>query len=413
MIASVLLALHQPGGSIVEERAYQAWLETPGGPLEFGLVLERKGEGAWNAFLRNGEERIEVPKVEFDGTELLLDMPHYDSRLRARVVSSEESALRQAGGDTPSDEQLEGNWEKRRSEEETAHLPFFARRPAMTYCYLQGPTEFSGRWSVHFETEKEAAVAVLSQDGTRLSGTFLTVTGDYRYLAGWVGGEEMSLSCFDGAHAFLFKARLKPDGTLAGDFWSGDWHHETWTAKRDDTAQLADPFVLTKWNGTTKLADLAFPDLDGTKRSLGDFAGKATLLVVFGSWCPNCNDEAKLLKELDAKYKERGLRILGLAFELTGEPERDAEQVRIFARRHELALPFFLCGTADKDEATKALALVDRVRAFPTTIFVGADGLPKAIHSGFAGPATGEEHQKLRRDFEARIEALVGAPPVR
>jgi hypothetical protein len=83
--------------------------------------------------------------------------------------------------------------------------------------------------------------------------------------------------------------------------------------------------------------------------------------------------------------------------------------VRIFARRHELTFPFFLCGTADKDEATRALGLVDRVRAFPTTIFVGADGLPKAVHSGFAGPATGAEHEQLVRDFEARIEALLGA----
>lgn len=63
--------------------------------------------------------------------------------------------------------------------------------------------------------------------------------------------------------------------------------------------------------------------------------------------------------------------------------------------------------TADKDEATKALGLVDHVRAFPTTIFVGADGLPRAIHSGFAGPATGEEHAKLVREFEERIEALL------
>lgn len=116
------------------------------------------------------------------------------------------------------------------------------------------------------------------------------------------------------------------------------------------------------------------------------------------------------MRELDAKYGPRGLRILGLAFELTGEPARDSEQVRIFAKRHELALPFFLCGVADKDEATKALSLVDRVRAFPTTVFVGADGLPKAIHSGFAGPATGEEHVKLRHDFEARIEELLAVP---
>jgi thiol-disulfide isomerase/thioredoxin len=145
--------------------------------------------------------------------------------------------------------------------------------------------------------------------------------------------------------------------------------------------------------------------------ALSELAGQATLLVVFGSWCPNCNDEAKLLAELDAKYRARGLRILGLAFELTGEFARDAQQVRIFAERHGLALPFFLCGTADKDEATRALGLLDRVRAFPTTVFVGADGRPRAIHSGFAGPATGEEHLKLRREFEQRIEALLVSAP--
>jgi peroxiredoxin len=252
-----------------------------------------------------------------------------------------------------------------------------------------------------------AVFTELPENGLR--GTFLTATGDYRYLSGFHWEGQLSLSCFDGAHAFLFDARLQPDGTLAGDFWSGNWHHETWTAKRDDAARLADPFGQTKWNGTTKLADLSFPDLDGKKHSLGDFAGKATLLVVFGSWCPNCNDEAALLKELDVTYRDRGLRILGLAFELTGEFARDAGQVRIFRQRHGLDIPFFLCGTADKDEATKALHLVDHIRAFPTTIFVGADGLPKAIHSGFAGPATGEEHQKLRRDFAARIEVLLGA----
>jgi thiol-disulfide isomerase/thioredoxin len=275
----------------------------------------------------------------------------------------------------------------------------------------RGPQErMVGRWRVDFEGDEQDAVALFASHAMSLRGTFLTGTGDYRYLAGFEANDELTLSCFDGAHAFLFKAQLQPDGSLRGDFWSGNWHHETWTAVRDDAAELADPFAQVRWNGTKRLEDLAFPDLLAKTRKLKAFAGPATLLVVFGSWCPNCNDEAALLKELDATYRERGLRILLLAFELTGDFRRDAEQVRIFQERHGLAeLPAFLCGTADKAEATKALGLVDRVRAFPTTIFVGADGLPKAIHSGFAGPATGEEHQKLRRDFAARIEALL--PP--
>jgi thiol-disulfide isomerase/thioredoxin len=345
----------------------------------------------------NGEERIEVPRVGYDGKELLLDMPHYDSRI---VASSE------AGG-------LRGTWEKRRGRETVARVPFHVdgRGPRdLRTVPSESEPLFTGRWAVDFETDDHPAVAQFFElpEGRAL-GTFLTATGDYRYLDGRRDGDELTLSCFDGAHAFLFNAKLQPDGTLAGDFWSGNWHHETWTAKRDETAALADPFAQTSWNGRTKLADLAFPDLAGTKRSLGEHAGKATLLVVFGSWCPNCNDEAALLRELDAAYRARGLRIQLLAFELTGESARDAEQVRIFQERHGLeALPAFLCGTADKAEATKALGLVDRVRAFPTTLFLGADGLPKAIHSGFAGPATGAAHHELRRDFAARIEALLG-----
>jgi thiol-disulfide isomerase/thioredoxin len=393
MLALLVTAQELAGGTSA------AWLETPGGPLRFGLALERTTEG-WRGFLVNGEERLEVPLVSYDAPTLRLELPHYDSRIVAELE----------GG------HLNGWWEKRRGKESLARLPFHAG--ADRDCLVRdiavdgGGGGVTGRWAVDFESDDQPAVGQFFElpEG-RLLGTFLTATGDYRYLDGERRGDELTLSCFDGAHAFLFKAKLQPDGTLKGDFWSGDWHHETWSAKRDEHAELADPFAQTTWNGRTRLADLAFPDLAGTKRSLADQAGKATLLVVFGSWCPNCNDEAALLKELDARYRARGLAILLLAFELTGEPARDAEQVRIFQRRHGLeALPAFLCGSADKAEATKALGLVDRVRAFPTTVFVGADGLPKAIHSGFAGPATGEEHGKLRRDFEARIEALLPEP---
>ncbi len=397
MIAALVLLAYQDIG----QGTWQASLTTPGGPIHFEISFERDGNRVLHAFLVNGEERIEVPRVELIGGNLLLDMPHYDSRIRAKL-----------GGD-----RFVGAWEKRRSADTVVELPFEAvRRGCDVPSGADMVAPFVGRWRVNFETEADDSVAIFEGSGGKLRGTFLTSTGDYRYLAGWVSLRNlakesfMSLSCFDGAHAFLFEAKPQPDGTLKGDFWSGNWHHETWTAKRDESAELPDSFAQTRWNGTTKLADLRFPDLDGKPRALSEFAGKATLLVVFGSWCPNCNDEAKLLAELDANYRARGLRILGLAFELTGEFARDAKQVRIFAERHGLSIPFFLCGTADKDEATKALGLVDHVRAFPTTIFVGADGLPRAIHSGFAGPATGEEHQKLRREFETRIEALLGPP---
>jgi len=418
-LASALLLLQ----SAPAARLFDAWLETPGGELAFGLELLPAG-GCWTAFLVNGEERIEVPRVACDGAELLLELPHYDSRVRARFVP--ELVRRTSASDGTSREEtlgapracLDGTWEKRRSASASARLVFRAveraAEGAPPPADAAAARAFAGRWAVDFASDDEPAVALFQAVGTagEVRGTVLTTTGDYRYLAGRADAGGLTLSCFDGAHSFLLKARRLADGTLAGDFHSGDWHHETWTAVRDATAELADGFAATRARDV-RLSDLAFPDLDGKTRSLGELGGRATLLVVFGSWCPNCNDEAAFLAELDRRYRDRGLRILGLAFELTGEAERDAGQVRLFAERHGLAIPYFLCGTADKDEATRALGLVDRVRAFPTTVFVGADGRVRAVHSGYAGPATGEEHQRLRRAFVERIEALLAEAPAK
>jgi thiol-disulfide isomerase/thioredoxin len=375
------------------EGTWCASLATPGGPLEFRIDLERRGD-AWAAFLVNGRERIEVPRVWFDGRELLLELPHYDSRIRAELA----------------DGRLAGSWEKRRGPEERAALAF----EAVTPCAGPAPASGScaGRWRADFSDDEQDSVALFESLDGGLAGTFLTPTGDYRYLWGTCGPEGLELSCFDGAHAFLFRARLLEDGSLAGDFWSGDWHHATWRAWRDEEALLADPFGQSRWDERTSLADLGFPDLEGRWRSLAEpgLMGRATLLVVLGSWCPNCHDEARFLSELLAAHGQRGLSILALAFELTGEPERDAGQVRLFAARHELDIPYFLCGTADKELATQALGALDRVRAFPTTVFFGPDGRARAVHTGFAGPATGAEHAALRAEFERRIEQLFSEP---
>jgi len=45
--------------------------------------------------------------------------------------------------------------------------------------------------------------------------------------------------------------------------------------------------------------------------------------------------------------------------------------------------------------------------AYPTTFFIGRDGLVRSIHAGFAAPATGDFNKKLKEDFRAQIEHLL------
>ncbi|MCA9323305.1 MAG: redoxin family protein, partial [Planctomycetes bacterium] len=396
----VLLVLVAPFRAQSEpEGRYVAWLVCPGGELHFGLSFSELN-GRFSASIHNGSEAIGVAAGLMDAGAWRIEFPHYDSAIEFRVLPTGS---------------LEGRWRKQTSGQRFVELPFRARR-AMPETPAQDAELETTRYESRFSSSPdEPAVLELHQrSDNALQGTFLTTTGDYRYLAGRWEGDAFELSCFDGAHAFLFRGRRGDDGGLEGDFWSGDRWHETWTARPSPTAALPDAFSLTRLSGGEDVDVLSFPDLDGRVRGLGDadFAGRARLVVIFGSWCPNCHDLTDYLVELRRRYAGLGLQVVGLAFELTDDPARNARQVRRYLERHAADWPVLLAGPADKARATEALGFLDRIRSYPTTLFCAADGRVQAIHQGFCGPATGPAHEKLRAAFEARIEALLAMPPL-
>ena len=383
----------------VENSYFRCVLDSPGGDLEFWLEIEKGAEA--RGWLINGTERIEIPTVRHSDTELVLDIGHYDSKIEAKSVG----------------EKYIGKWQKTTGDNKQASLGFSAEPKAALPQHIakvDAEHPLTGRWRVQFESEDAAAVGLFEVlDNGLARGTFLTTTGDYRFLAGHYQERQLTLSCFDGGHAFLFKARLvaAQPNRLEGEFWSRDSWHESWTAEPDPTATLPDSFELTRWRGNLTLADMRFPDLDGNSRSLGevDMLGRATLIHVFGSWCPNCHDAGEYIKELQQKYGDRGLKVIGVAFELTSDFDRNVRQVKKYLRRHDVEYPVLIAGESDKAKASEVLTIIDRVRSYPTTLFVNGQGEVVAIHTGFSGPATGEAHQQLRQRFEAILEKLLPA----
>lgn len=369
-------------------------LETPGGALNFILDIVKSDEH-FDAFLVNGPERIPVDMATDGETELVLDMQHFDSQVKLSRGRGEST--------------FSGTWTKRRSADGVAKIACEASR--YQELSVASPSAFLGRWSVQFADSADLAIGEFQRFGEsdEVLGTFLTTTGDYRYLHGAVRNDQLVLSCFDGAHAFLFHATVNGQGALQGDFWSGNWYHDTWTATRNAKAALPDGFVQTLVADANGLAELQFPDANGRVWQLGDkeLQGKATLVEIFGTWCPNCHDEAVLLKDLREKYAARGLKVVGLAFELTGEFERDAAQVKRYAKRFAVDYPILIAGKSDKAEASKQFPILDRIRSYPTTLFLDARGEIRAVYTGFSGPATGDAHVKLRQQFEAVVEKLL------
>lgn len=363
--------------------AWVATLDSPGGPLRFGLELVE--QAGWQATVVNGHERISVPTVEVGDT-LVLGFDHYDSEVRATL-----------DGET-----WTGTWRKRRGDDVWGEMGFSASRGALQV--VGTPVDVGGTWGVTFG-EDDAAIGQIevAADGTA-TGTFNTPTGDYRYLAGSSTEAGLVLQTFDGAHAFLFHADL--DGErLRGTFWSGSHWEEPWTAVRDDGATLPDAMAMTTVTDAEALAALSFPDLSGVPRTIGDFVGPR-IVTLFGSWCPNCHDEAAYLVELKARYGDR-LTVIGLAFELTDDFDRNVAVIRRYQARHGADWPVLVAGSANKEIAAQQFPVVDAVRSYPTAIFLRADGSVAAVHTGFSGPATGDAHTALRADWDRVLAALI------
>jgi hypothetical protein len=394
--------------AVQEPLAVERWrctLDLGGAELPFELELE--GDAA---FVRNGDERLGVSEFRRDAEQLQLSFPHFDSDLRA-TRTEDGSYL--------------GTWRLARRGGRVAELPFraapdarwrFEPIPGLSRSAEQA---VAGRWRVQFESEGSPAVGLFeARAGNQVVGTLLTRTGDHRYLAGDWHGERLRLSCFDGAHAFLYDAVLGEDGRLRGEFRSGDWWREKWTAERDPQVVLPDPFGEVQAGGGSRVDEVLGVRADGREQLLSEAvietqggAPRLTLVQVLGTWCPNCVDETAYLVELHDRYASRGLGLVGLCFEYGPDAERDRAQVQRFAAGRGVPYPLLLAGEADKRGAAATLALTDAVLAFPTTLFVDAQGRITDVHSGYAGPAAGEDHARLRREFEQRIETALAAAP--
>jgi len=362
-------------------------------PMNF---IVSKEENKYKVSLKNIEEKIMLDEITIKGDSVIMIMHIFDTEIRAKVDG----------------ESLTGYYVK--NYEKDFKLPFKATY-GLEHRFVEADTkvtaDFSGKYSVDFvhEGDSTVAVGIFNQAGNQLTGTFLTPTGDYRYLQGNVVDGEMMLSTFDGNHAFVFKAKKQEDGSLAGDFWSGKEWHETWTGIKNDNAALPDAESLTFLKEGYDKIEFSFPDLKGEMVSLNDdrFKSKVVILQIFGTWCPNCMDETKFLSQWHSKNKDRGVEILGLAYEAKDDFDYASGRVKKMKERLSVPYDFVIAGNKDKEQAAKTLPMLNHVLSFPTTIFIGKDGTVKRIHTGFSGPGTRIYYEQFIQRFNETVDELL------
>ncbi|MGH8129719.1 MAG: TlpA family protein disulfide reductase [Steroidobacteraceae bacterium] len=380
---------------------YRGVLSVAGGDLPFGLELAREDDELV-AYLINGPERVRAPNVQLEDDQLRIQMPGYQHRLEARFT----------------DARFEGTVQFLRPRGAIKSVRFVGM-PGQDWRFFPkpdaAPMDFSGRWALTFRGQdgtEHAAIAELTQRGHQVEGTVLRPSGDDRYIAGEARGDTLFLSRFDGGSAFLYLARVRNDGVLAGDFHTGGGAHETFSGRRDPRAKLEDPARITGLKPGIGRLEFTFPDLDGKSQTFPDkrFAGKVVLITIGGSWCPNCHDEAVFLRELLASRRDRGLEVIQLMFEHTPDFASASGAARDFAEKYSIDYPVLIAGTTTDDDVLKKLPQLASFKAYPTLIAIDRKGRVRATHTGFSGPATGSHHEDQNRELAALVDELLDEP---
>lgn len=344
----------------------------------------------------NADEQISVDEITYKNDSVFINMPVFEALLAASINNG----------------RLNGNFivaGKGRT------VPFKAEKKETRFdVTAKAETNITGSWETVFSPniEEDAYIAkgVFKQNGNQVTGTFRTETGDYRFLEGIVNGNDLKLSTFDGAHAFLFTGKIT-DSIINGYFYSGSHWKEPFIAKRNETYELPKANDLTFLKEGYENLAFSFPDANGNQVSLSDtrFKDKVVLVQIMGTWCPNCLDESTYYSQFYKDNKEKGVEIVALAFEYAKTSEKAFTSIKRLQDRIGITYPILLAqtGTTSKEKAQEKLPMLNHVLSYPTTVFIDKKGKVRKIHTGFNGPATGDKFTEFKDDFTAFVGALL------
>jgi thiol-disulfide isomerase/thioredoxin len=366
--------------------------------MPFKLLIEEVGNEQITATVINGAEKIVLDEISRKGDSLHIPMNVFDISLDLLIQKNT----------------LTGSYTKHYEEDYVLPVTFSKGNERFLITdEASNTTDFSGTWEVTFiypeEQDTTKAVGIFEQNGSNVTGTFLTPIGDYRYLAGVAQGKQLKLSTFDGNHAFLFEATIQDDGTLDGDFYSGKEWYESWSAFRNLEAALPSPDSLTYLKKGYDRVYFEFPDLAGNNYKFPNDAlkGKVVILQIFGTWCPNCMDETKFLSDWYEQNKEKDIAIIGLAYEAKDDFDYAKGRVEKMINKWNVDYNFLIAGHNDKDAASQSLPMLNKIISFPTMVIIDKSGEVARIHTGFSGPGTGKYYDDFVAEFTKTMDALL------
>ncbi len=362
-------------------------------PFQFDLDKDATG---WLITIHNQDEAIVVDSIAIRGDSIRVRMPFFDSEFRGTIQDTGH---------------FSGLWYNRYKGPGYA-IPFSATlgaSPRFIHGSSQAGIDISGDWEVHFidSAEIEPAIGIFTVDNGHVKGSFATETGDLRYLEGITTRDSLFLSSFNGSQAFLFRAAIRND-SLVGEFRSGHRWKQPWYGVRNPSFALANDETLTQLDPSKPVA-FTFPDTRGIQHSLADeqYRGKAVVVEIMGTWCPNCMDQSRMLGELYGKYHKDGLEAVALSFERYPDTTQALAAIRHFKERLGIEYELLYAGLATRDTVQQKLPFISKLKSYPTTLLIGRDGTVRHIYTGIYGPGTGARYARFKERMETAIVEML------
>ena len=364
--------------------------------LEIPFRFEIAGSGAAvKGWFFNGDEKVESTAGRFENGSLVLNFDHYATSLEAALVNG----------------RLAGTYNRA-----SGFYPFYARRFTPPAAFPNEVPAIDGLWtigSVNSNKGESAWRFIVRQSGAEVTAAILRVDGDTGALSGTYRNGRFVVSHFSGARPLVLELTLQKDGSLeiVRNKTEKMLAVKESDAKLKGVAEPTDPSRHSSVKDPTEPFKFAFPDITGKMVSSTDerFRGKVLIVAIGGSWCPNCHDEAPFLSALYTKYKSRGLEIVELSFEEEAQKAKGYPRLLAFNKRYGVNYTVLLAG--DQADLQEKVPQIHNLNSFPTTIFVGKDGLVRAVHAGFAGAVSGVFHENAKEEITATVERLLAERP--
>ena len=130
--------------------------------------------------------------------------------------------------------------------------------------------------------------------------------------------------------------------------------------------ELAPELTVRRADGST----FQLTDLQGRPVRLADLRGRGVWIDFWASWCPPCQAEIPVVRDVAARYASKGLTVIGISVQ-----ETSIDDVRAYAQEYELGYTVAADLQADIFHAYKVYAL-------PTQFFIGPDGIIRDVIQG-------------------------------